>query len=160
QGQGRQQGKGQQQGQGQQGNQQGGQPSMGMAQEPTTAGGGPPRGGQRQLEAELRQRLSEAEELKRSLGPNSDLARELNRTIEQLKRLNPEAFSNPAQLALLKSEVIDPLRQLEVELARRLQAKLGNNGPGALGAGDAPDRYRKMIEDYYRRLSMRSPEKP
>ena len=132
-----------------------------MAQDPTTAGGGPPRGGgQRQLESELRQRVAEAEELKRALGPNSDLARELNRAIEQLKRLNPDVFSNPAQLALLKSEVIDPLRQLEVELARRLQAKLGNNGPGALGDGDAPDRYRKMIEDYYRRLSMRSPEKP
>ena len=133
---------------------------MGTSQEPTSVGGGPPRSGQRQLESELRQRVGEAEDLRRALGPNSDLARELSRAIEQLKRINPNAFTDPAQLAMLKSEVIDPLRQLEVELARRLQAKLGNNGPGALGDGDAPDRYRKMIEDYYRRLSMRSPDKP
>jgi hypothetical protein len=59
---------------------------------------------------------------------------------------------------MLKSEIIDPLRQLELELARRLQARLGNKGPGTLGEGEAPDRYRRMIEDYYRRLSVRSPD--
>jgi hypothetical protein len=120
-------------------------------------GGGPPTGG-RQLESEIRQRLADAEELKRALGKNSDLTKDLNRAIEQLRRFNPNAFADPAQLALLKNEVIDPLRQLEIELARRLQAKLGNNGPGAFGDGDAPDRYRKIIEDYYRRLSARSPD--
>ena len=77
--------------------------------------------------------------------------------IDQLRRFNPNPFADAAQLALLKNEVIDPLRQLEIELARMLQAKLGNNGSGAFGDGDAPDRYRKMIEDYYRRLSARSP---
>lgn len=113
-------------------------------------------GGERQLESELRERIKEAEELRRALGRNSDMARDLNRAIEQLKRLNPNVFNDPNQLALLKNEVIDPLRQLELELARRLQAKLGNNGPGALSDGAAPDRYRKLIEDYYRRLSSRS----
>jgi hypothetical protein len=75
--------------------------------------------------------------------------------IEQLRRINPAIFNDPAQLALLKNEIIDPLRQIEVELARKLQAKLGLNGSGSPGEGDAPDRYRKMIEDYYRRLSAR-----
>jgi hypothetical protein len=142
---------------GQQASQAGGQAAS-ETQQATTAAGGPPRGGQRQLESEIRERLGEAEELRKSLGRNSDLARDLNRVIEQLRRINPDAFSDPSQLAALKSEVIDPLRQLEVELARRLQAKLGNNGSGAFSDGDAPDRYRKMIEDYYRRLSARSPE--
>jgi hypothetical protein len=155
-----QQGGGQQAG-GQQGGQQasrqGGQATS-ETTEATTAAGGPPRGGPRQLESEIRERLGEAEELRRSLGRNSDLARDLNRAIEQLRRIDPNAFADPSQLAALKSEVIDPLRQLEVELARRLQAKLGNNGSGAFSDGDAPDRYRKMIEDYYRRLSARSPE--
>lgn len=121
------------------------------------SGGGPPRGGSRQVESELRERIKEAEDLRRMLGRNSDLARDLTRAIEQLKRLDSNVFSDPNQLASLKNEVIDPLRQIELELARRLQAKLGNNGPGALSDGDAPDRYRKLIEDYYRRLSSRSP---
>ncbi len=154
-----QQGKqGSQEGQGQQANAQGGDPSNSGAEAASSMGGGPPRMGSRQLESELHQRIADAEELKRALGRNSDLGRDLNRAVDQLRRMNPNAFADPAQLALLKSEVIDPLRQIEIELARRLQAKLGNNGTGAFGDGDAPDRYRKMIEDYYRRLSARSPE--
>jgi hypothetical protein len=114
--------------------------------------------GDRQLESEIRQRLAEAEELRKRLPKNSDLLRDLNRAIEQLRKIDPNVFSDPNQLAMLKNDIIDPLRQLELELARRLQAKLGNNGPGALSDGDAPDRYRKTIEDYYRRLSVRSAE--
>ncbi|HJZ69332.1 MAG TPA: DUF4175 family protein [Blastocatellia bacterium] len=153
--QGQQQGRGQQQGQ--QANQSGGRPTDSGAFDPASMGGGPPRSAQRQLESELRQRLADAEELKRALGRNSDLAHELNRAMDQLRHINPNAFADPSQLALLKNDVIDPVRQIEIELARRLQAKLGNNGAGAFGDGDAPDRYRKMIEDYYRRLSARQP---
>lgn len=87
------------------------------------------------------------------MGRNNDLAVELNKVIEQLRRINPDVFSDPAQLALLKNEVIDPLRHLELELAKRLQARLGGGSPGALGEGEAPDRYKRQIEDYYRRLS-------
>lgn len=150
--------------QGQQsGRQQGSQPGDQSSRDGGQFAGGPvdefnPRGGGplppiRQLESELRQRLAEAEALRRQLGPNSDLARELNRAIEQLRRISPEVFDDPAQLALLKNEVIDPLRHLELELAKRLQAKLGGGSPGSLGEGEAPDRYKKKIEDYYRRLS-------
>jgi len=120
-------------------------------------GGGRPSGA-RQVGSELRERVREAEELRRQLGRNSDLARDLGRAIDQLKKIDPNAFSDPAQLALLKNDIIDPIRQLELELARRLQAKLGRGTPGALGDAEAPDRYHKMIEDYYRRLSSRSPD--
>ena len=124
-----------------------------------TGGGRPgPAGGARQLESELRERVREAEELRRQLGRNNELARDLNRAIEQLKKIDPNAFSNPAQLAMLKNDVIDPLQQLELELARQLQAKLGRGTPGALGDTEAPDRYHKMIDDYYRRLSSRTPD--
>jgi hypothetical protein len=125
-------------------------------------GGGRPSGARtpegRQNESELRQRIAEAEELRRELGPRSDLGRELGNIIEQLNRLNPDALADPSQLALLKREIEDPVRQLELELNRRLQAKLGKGGAGSPGDGEAPDRYRKMIEDYYRRLSVRSAE--
>jgi Domain of unknown function (DUF4175) len=135
---------------------QAGRPNASQSED-TRSAGGPPRPGSRQLESELRQRVAEAEELRRALGRNSDLARDLGRAIEQLRRLNPDVFADPSQLALLKNEVIDPLRLLEIELARRLQARIGNNGVGFTEA-DAPDRYRKIIEEYYRRLSSRSPE--
>jgi hypothetical protein len=117
-------------------------------------GGGPPRTGDRQLDSELRQREADLKELRQMLGGNKDLARDVDQALEALKRINPDPFADPSQMALLKSEVIDPLRQIEFELARRLAAKLGNRN-GALNDGEAPDRYRKQIEDYYRRLSSR-----
>ena len=154
---GQQQGGQQQGGQQQGGQQQGGrqaseQGGRGEIADDTRLGGGPPRG-DRQLESELRQRIAEAEELRRQLPRNSDLARDLGRAIEQLRRFDPNAFSDPAQLAMLKNEVIDPLRQLELALAKRLQEKLATGAPGTIGESEAPDRYRKSIEDYYRRLS-------
>lgn len=137
--------------------QQGGQPAQGrsMAQsEETPLGGGPPRPS-RQVERELRERIAEAEEIRRQLeGPHR---RELGRIIEQMRRIDPNAFSDPSQLAMLKNEVIDPLRRLEMELAEQLQAKLGRTA-GSPSDADAPQRYKKMIEDYYRRLSRRSPQ--
>lgn len=141
---------------GRQSNQAGSQPTM--QNDSAMVGGGPPQPGDRQIASELRERIAEAEELRRQLGRNNDLARELGRAIDELRKINPNVFSDPAQLAALKNEVIEPLRQLEIELARRLQAKLGNPGAGTFGSGEAPDRYRRMIEDYYRRLSMRSPD--
>ncbi|HEU4389061.1 MAG TPA: hypothetical protein VFV34_14770 [Blastocatellia bacterium] len=60
---------------------------------------------------------------------------------------------------MLKNEVIDPLRQLELALAKRLQEKLATGAPGTIGESEAPDRYRKSIEDYYRRLSKGSTDK-
>ena len=142
---------------GQQGGQQTGQPGQQSGERQMFGGGGPPRtSGDRQTASELQQRLNEAQELRRALRGNNDLMRDLDKAIDQLRRINPNAFDDPAQMALLKSEVIDPLRQLEVELARRLQGKLDNNGIGSLSDGDAPDRYRKLIEEYYRRLSSRS----
>ncbi len=161
---GRQQGgqqAGQQGGRQPSGQQQGGQPGASSEQagmqEIPRGGGGAPRTGDRQTGSEISQRLRDMEELRRSLRGNNDLTRMLDEAADNLRRINPNAFSDPAQMALLKSEVIDPLRQLEFELARRLQAKLGNTGSGALTDGDAPDRYRKTIEDYYRRLSSRTP---
>ena len=54
--------------------------------------------------------MRDAEELRKLLGRNNDLSRDLNRAIDQLKKIDPNVFSDPAQLALLKNEVIEPLR--------------------------------------------------
>jgi hypothetical protein len=128
----------------------------GQVAEGTPFGGGRPLGGDRQLGSELRERLREAEELRRQLGRAGDLGRELDRAIEQLRRLNDGAVRDDTETAaLLKSEVIDPLRQIELELSRRLQAKLGRSLLRLGGEGVAPERYRKLVDEYYKRLSSR-----
>jgi hypothetical protein len=172
--QGQSQGQEGQQGQ-QPGQQQGQQSAQGGQQSQNSSpsnqnpnrpmGGGPPRSGDRvadsnrQLKAELAERLSEAEELRRQIGrERGDLARDLDQAISQLRQMAEQINRNDIRddlhtAARLKTEVIDPLRQIEVELSRRLQAKLGKNNLRLADEGAAPERYRKQVEEYYKRLS-------
>ena len=114
-------------------------------------------GGDRQLGAELRERLRDAEELRRQLGRSGNLTRELDQAIQQLRQMSEDLFREDTQTAaLLKSQVIDPLRQLELDLSRKLQAKLGRSNLRLSDEGAAPERYRKLVDEYYKRLSNRS----
>ena len=74
-----------------------------------------------------------------------------------MRKINPNAFADPRQMAMLK-DGIDALRQLEINLSRKAGAWNPDGMSGIAGEADAPDRYRKMVEEYYRRLSSRSPE--
>jgi len=55
--------------------------------------------------------------------------------------------------AALKANVVEPLRQLELELSRHVQGQLGRTNLRLRDEGTAPERYRKAVEEYYRRLS-------
>ena len=156
-----QQSQGQQSQGGQQGEQGGGQP--GSRQQSGRQSGGGGRGGDtisgsgeddaRQIASELRERLRDAESLRRELGGSSG-GRELGGVIEQLRGLTDGRMEGEAQTAAsLKAQVIDPLRQLEVELSKRLREQLGRTNLRLGDEGAAPGRYRKSVEEYYRRLS-------
>jgi hypothetical protein len=49
--------------------------------------------------------------------------------------------------------VIDPLRELELQLSRQTQNQAGRTNLRLRDEGAAPERYRKAVEEYYRRLS-------
>ena len=107
----------------------------------------------RQLGSELRERLRDAEGLRRELGGTS-AGRELGGAIEQLRGMADGRMEGEAQTAAaLKAQVIDPLRQLELELSKRLREQLGRTNLRLGDEGAAPGRYRKSVEEYYRRLS-------
>ena len=164
QGQGQQGQSGQQQGQ-QEGQQQGGQQSGG-----TQNGGdgrsnrqylGPqwgPAGGDwgdnRQLSSEVRERLREAQDLRREWGTTGLGAGRLDEVIEELKRLADGRMEGDAATAAhVKEAVIEPLRQLELELSRHLQQMSGRTNLRLRDEGAAPEKYRRAVEEYYRRLS-------
>lgn len=110
----------------------------------------------RQLGGELRERLREAQDLRRQLGRDGGGAtRDLDRAIERLERLAGKGgMQGAAQTAAaLKAQVIEPLRQVEMELSRRFEAKNGNNNLRLGDDGTAPERYRKLVDEYYKRLS-------
>jgi hypothetical protein len=157
-----QQGQTGQQGQGGQQSQTG-QQSGGRSQTGRQSGGGASRAGEvgssdggddaRQLGSELRERLRDAENLRRELGGTS-AGRELGGAIEQLRGMADGRMEGEAQTAAsLKAQVIDPLRQLELELSKRLREQLGRTNLRLGDEGAAPGRYRKSVEEYYRRLS-------
>jgi hypothetical protein len=122
-------------------------------------GGGGPITGDRQRMAELRERLREAEDLRRELqreGRGGELVRNLDEAIQELQRVaNGQYRDDMAAAERLKAAVIEPLRQIELELSRRLQAKLGRANLRLSDEGAAPERYRKLVDEYYKRLSQR-----
>ena len=164
QGQGQQGQPGQGQGQQGQGQQQGGSQNGGPTSGQSTGNrqyGGPSWGqtgsdwgDNRQLPAEVRERLREAQDLRRDLGPTGLGAGRLDEVIEELKRLaDGRMEGDAATAASLKADVVEPLRQLELELSRRLQQQSGRTNLRLRDEGAAPEKYRKAVEEYYRRLS-------
>src|SRR6185436_11109701 len=155
----------------QQGQQQGGQQGgtqTGGSQDGSRQYGGPTWGPQgnawgdnRQLPAEVRERLREAEDLRREWrgGTTTGAVRQLDDVIERLKQLADGRMEGDAQTAaLLKAEVIEPLRQLELEISRQLQQQSGRTNLRLRDEGAAPERYRRAVEEYYRRLSGARPK--
>ena len=146
----------QQQGQ-QQGAQQGGQQSGGTqnggqsfgARERGQRMSGAPQwgpigdgwGDNRQIPAEVRERLREAQDLRREWGATSTGAtRQLDEVIDRLKQLaDGRMEGDAATAALLKQDVVEPLRQLELELSRQIQQQSGRTNLRLRDEGAAPE---------------------
>jgi len=136
---------------GRQAGQQGGQQSA-RQQQGQSEGDGGEGGDARQLGAELRERLRDAENLRREWGTTGGV--QLGRLVDELRRMADGRMQGEAQTAAaLKAAVIDPLRQLELELSKRLREQAGRTNLRLSDQGAAPERYRKSVEEYYRRLS-------
>lgn len=122
----------------------------------TNSGGQPGADGDnRQLPAEIRERLDEAQELRRQFGAtNFGPVGRLDEVIQQLKRFADGRMEGDAQTAsLLKQNVIEPLRQLELELSKQVQQQSARTNLRLRDEGAAPEQYRKAVEEYYRRLA-------
>jgi len=161
-----QQGQGQEGKQGQNGQQQGGEQAGGSqngngSQSERNRGGidrngqmGGDWGDNRQLPAEIRERLREAQDLRREWGVSGLGAGRLDEVIEELKRLaDGKMDGDAATAALLKADVVEPLRQLELDLSRQVQQQSGRTNLRLRDEGAAPEKYRRAVEEYYRRLS-------
>jgi len=111
-------------------------------------------GDNRQLPSEIHERLNEAQDLRREWAATGLDAGRLDDVIEELKRLaNGKMEGDAATAALLKADVVEPLRQLELELSRKLQQQSGRTNLRLRDEGAAPEKYRRAVEEYYRRLS-------
>ena len=95
--------------------------------------------------------------LKKAFGRDRELVRSIDQAIQALTQLANQQYHDDLQTsALLKTQVVDPLRGVEMELSRRLQARLGKNNLRLSDQGEAPEKYRKLVDEYYKRLSNRA----
>jgi hypothetical protein len=138
--------------------QPGGQNSEGAPGGGTGVPGGRLGGGDaRQFAREFRLRREAAESLRRDLANQGVPTGELDRALDDLRRLESgRPFSDPKGLAELQQQVIEGLKTWEFMLWRRL-GLLDGNRP-ALGAPvQAPAEYRALVEEYYRALARPKP---
>jgi hypothetical protein len=107
----------------------------------------------RQLSREFRQRVADAESLKRELARQNldvpDLS-EIIRNMEEFER--KQIYLNPLGLEKLEEQVLTELKQFEYWLRRELEV-LGEEELFLGGSDQVPSDYRKLVEEYYRALS-------
>ncbi|MCZ6751213.1 MAG: hypothetical protein O7E51_05205 [Acidobacteria bacterium] len=108
---------------------------------------------QRQLDRRYQQLTQQASELSRLFSEDpefDDMVREL---VGSMRNLDRGRFpGNPGELERLRAGLIDRWKELELRLSRQLQ--LDKSGAVRLsGLERIPERYRPILEEYYRSIS-------
>ncbi len=108
----------------------------------------------RQFEKEFQHRLGEARDLGRTLAGDTDLAAQVKNMVKRMEQMKSLRFlHDPQELERLRRRVIEGLRQLEFDLSRKVQQLGGNDPIHLVKDEEAPPRYRKQVEDYYKALA-------
>ncbi|HSG09203.1 MAG TPA: DUF4175 family protein [Longimicrobiales bacterium] len=141
---------------GQQQGRQGGQPTG------DPQGGGATRGDPRQrlsteeirqMRREFTERTGQVGALRDQLSEAGRDADELRAVLEAMQRLQREGiYDNPAQVAGLQEEILQSLKRLEFGLRREVEGA-SDRRAALTGSDDVPDAYRKLVEEYYRKLA-------
>ena len=112
-------------------------------------------GDARQFSREFQLRRQAAEELRRELVNQGEPVDDLNRLIDDLRRLETgRDFGNPKGLDQLQADLIEKLKGWEFNLWRRFNGG-GAQGPALGSSGQVPPEYRALVEEYYRSLARR-----
>jgi hypothetical protein len=98
------------------------------------------------------------QDLRNSLAPGDPVAREIDQAMAALRvEARSNTPGNLAEVEKLAKEIIDPLKNVELELSRRLQIMLAKDNIRSAQEDEIPASYRKLVEDYYKRLGSNKP---
>ncbi len=107
----------------------------------------------RQLQSEFKQRLMDAEDLRRLLDRNSTEMENLDKVIASLRRAGDYVnYDDPEQIARLRA-AIDFMRQVELALARDLERLNPDDRYFFAQDNEAPIRYQKLVEEYFKSIA-------
>jgi hypothetical protein len=107
----------------------------------------------RQFRNQAREWLREAQELRQDLLREGRDITELDQVIDGLRELNEaRAYGDPMQFVRLQSAVVDDIKQFEFNLKKEV---LGTSEDKLFlsGSDEVPEAYRKIVEEYFKRLS-------
>jgi hypothetical protein len=133
----------------------GGQNGGGRPGNESTVGGGAPPEGQSlgQYGREMRERLSDAQALRRDLQRQGLETRELDRAIAGMQSLsNDRLLADERTAADLRAQTLENLKAFEFTLRKKLGEPEENRV--LLGrTGDVPASFKQYVEEYYRSLA-------
>ena len=112
----------------------------------------------RHIRREWQERVREAEGIRQGLAGDEDWAQELDQLVRKMRRLDwQRLFSDGAEIARLKADIIDGFRQLELEINRAVEHEAGNR-LRLVNEDGVPPEFRERVEEYYRALSEKTPQ--
>jgi hypothetical protein len=110
----------------------------------------------RQFRRDYRERLNDAEALRRQLQAQGLNTRDLDDIIRDLQRFDTEhVYADPKGLEQLQASAIDKMKKFEFSLRRKAEA--ANDSLSLSGSDQVPEGFRQAIEEYYRALARKQP---
>ncbi len=107
----------------------------------------------RQLRREFRERVADAENLRRELARQNLDVPDLGEIIRRMEEFEKkQIFLNPLGLEKLEEDVLADLKQFEYWLRRELEG-IGEEQLYLAGSDQVPADYRQLVEEYFRSLS-------
>ncbi len=107
----------------------------------------------RQLRSEFRERVKDAENLRRELARQNLEVPDLGEIIRRMEEFEKkQIFLNPLGLEKLEEDVLADLKQFEYWLRRELEG-IGEEQLFLAGSDQVPADYRQLVEEYFRSLS-------
>jgi hypothetical protein len=107
----------------------------------------------RQLRSDVRERLAEAQALRRELAQAGRDVTQLDEAIRDLRRLQDAGvWTNALDVQRLQASLVDGLKQYEFGLRREVLGA-GREQAFLSGTDEVPEAFRKLVEEYYRQLS-------
>ncbi|MGH9388455.1 MAG: hypothetical protein ACRD1Z_02500, partial [Vicinamibacteria bacterium] len=107
----------------------------------------------RQLRREFRERVTDAENLRRELARQNLDVPDLGEIIRRMEEFEKkQIFLNPLGLEKLEEDVLADLKQFEYWLRRELEG-IGEEQLYLAGSDQVPPDYRQLVEEYFRSLS-------
>jgi hypothetical protein len=112
----------------------------------------------RQWRREFRERVQEAEDLRKELRRQDLQVPDLKDIIARMKEFDSKKiYLDPLGFDELQADLLEELKQFEYWLRRELEG-IGKDKLYLAGSDQVPSEYRKLVEEYYRSLS-RGPSK-